>query len=315
MRSAAVWAFLLVLGFAGPARAVETGTPQPPLAKPAAAATVKKPAQRTYAELSEAERRAHVAEARAVSPLAARLERVSAPFIGTPYGDSPLGEGSGHDPDPRLRWDLVDCVTFVETAMALALAPSLDEVLEVLDDVRYAAHPPSFVNRNHVTEAQWLPNNQLKGYVREVASRVAPEGVIELGLDLAPDRWRRRRRPAQLPLSPEDAPRGTFRLPVLPLEAAMKHEAEIPPGTLLFVVRRERPDEVSLVTHAGLVLETSRGRVLRHAARQPYLRVIDEPLGAFLRRNARYDKRPVLGVALYEVLEPPPAGRVSADDG
>ena len=37
-----------------------------------------------------------------------------------PYGDYPLGEGSGVEPQPRWRVDQVDCQTFVETVLAMA---------------------------------------------------------------------------------------------------------------------------------------------------------------------------------------------------
>ena len=59
-------------------------------------------------------------------PLSERLDLVSAKFLGTAYVASPLGEGTGKDPDPLVRYDAVDCLTFVEEAIALSLAPSAD---------------------------------------------------------------------------------------------------------------------------------------------------------------------------------------------
>ena len=78
---------------------------------------------RRYADLSEAERLVLESAAKGAPTLAAKIDQVSSPFLGTTYAISPLGEGSGIDTDPRLRWDKVDCLTFVETSMALALAP------------------------------------------------------------------------------------------------------------------------------------------------------------------------------------------------
>ena len=56
-----------------------------------------------------------------------RLIAVSSMFLDTPYLNSPLGEGAGHppDPDPLIRFDGVDCTTFVEQTMALARARSM----------------------------------------------------------------------------------------------------------------------------------------------------------------------------------------------
>ena len=78
-----------------------------------------------------------------------RIAIVSAPFIGTPYGESPLGEGAPPDKDPRIRYDRVDCLTFVETTLAMALAPDPTDLLPVLDDIRYSEGPPAFERRNH----------------------------------------------------------------------------------------------------------------------------------------------------------------------
>ncbi|MGZ6134961.1 MAG: N-acetylmuramoyl-L-alanine amidase-like domain-containing protein, partial [Myxococcaceae bacterium] len=63
--------------------------------------------------------------------LQGRILGLSAQFLGTPYAHSPLGEGEGPDPDPRLRLDRMDCLTFVETVMALALSSSVEDVVHV----------------------------------------------------------------------------------------------------------------------------------------------------------------------------------------
>src|SRR5678815_3653970 len=97
--------------------------------------------------------------------LDARLLGLSEQLLGTPYAHSPLGEGEGQDPDPRLRLDRVDCLTFVETVMALALSSSVEDVVHVLDSIRYRSRP-DYSGRNHLMEAEWLPSNASKGMVR-----------------------------------------------------------------------------------------------------------------------------------------------------
>ena len=49
----------------------------------------------------------------------------------------------------------------------LANARSLDQAKAVLSDIRYADGKPSFQSRNHFTEAQWLPANSRKGYLKD----------------------------------------------------------------------------------------------------------------------------------------------------
>jgi hypothetical protein len=74
-------------------------------------------------------------------PLKDRLLRVSERFLGTPYVHSPLGEGGGVDPDPTFRLDAVDCLTFVEQALAMSLATAEPEVTGLLERLRYASTP------------------------------------------------------------------------------------------------------------------------------------------------------------------------------
>ena len=120
-------------------------------------------------------------------------------FLGTPYAHSPLGEGEGPDPDPRLRLDRVDCLTYVETVMALALSGSVEDVVHVLDSIRYRTRP-DYAGRNHLMEAEWLPSNAAKGLVRDVTVQLAGERPARaegdwrrgLGLHHRARRWRSR---------------------------------------------------------------------------------------------------------------------------
>lgn len=233
----------------------------------------------------------------------ARIEELTRPLIGKPYQLSPLGEGEGVDADPRLRWDAFDCLTFIETAMALVAAPSFDAVERVLDDVRYA-DAPSFINRNHFVEAQWLPSNVRKGYVRDISAEVAGEAVTPATKSFGPERWKARKKLASMSLKDDEIPVGTFEVPMVPLDVARARMSQIPAGTLLFVVREDYYTQPTRITHVGIVLGEGRRKVLRHAAGKPYQRVVDEPLENFLLRNARYTKWPVKGVALYRIEIP-----------
>ena len=88
------------------------------------------------------------------------------------------------------------------------------------------------------------------------------------------------------------------------LDKVMAHAKEIPTGTILLVVREDRPNKVTRVTHLGFVVQKKRRTYLRHAARNHYAEVVDEDLETFLLRNSKYTRWPVSGVALYEVRAP-----------
>jgi hypothetical protein len=225
---------------------------------------------------------------------------------GQPYRTSPLGEGQGRDPDPRFRLDAFDCVTLVETALALGASGSSAEATARLDGIRYAG-PPSWEGRLHYVESQWLPALVAGGWLEPATSAVAGARArpAEKVLDAAT--WARAERAGRVvPGLPAEArPSGTFVLEVIPLAQVAAVADRIPHGTLLLVVREDRPDRPSRVTHMGLVVVGTDGRrLVRHASDVPsVLRVRDEPLPTFLERASRR-RWPVTGVSLYAVTAP-----------
>src|SRR6266849_900428 len=126
------------------------------------------------APLGERELESAIEQAQRSPALEERMERISRLFLGTPYGQFPLGEGSGIEPQPRWRADMVDCQTYVEAVLAMANAASLADAKALLDDIRYRSSPISFATRNHFAEAQWLPANEAKGYLQEETTRLDP---------------------------------------------------------------------------------------------------------------------------------------------
>ncbi len=231
----------------------------------------------------------------------ARLLEVTDPLVGAPYVLNPLGEGDGADPDPRLRLDAFDCTTFVETGIAMSLATSADDVLPTLDIIRYRQASPHFNNRRHFPAAQWLPDLIAMGVLEDVTRQVAgPDAqVAKKTLDLAA--WDKRDKKILADLDRDAVPQGAFTLDVWPIQLAKKGYKRIPPGTVLSVVRSDRPSVPVRVSHQGLIIEKDGKLFLRHAARKVYGRVVDEPLSWFLARNAKYKKWPVTGIHLARV--------------
>ena len=272
-----------------------------------AVATQKPSAPVVWASLNAQERAAFLS-GDASLPLRDRLLRVSERFLGTPYIHSPLGEGRGVDPDPTFRLDAVDCLTFVEQAMAMSMATSETDVTRVLEGLRYASSP-TYEDRNHLMEAQWLPNNQRKGFVVDVTRRYGGEDTVRVQKTLTPVTWTSRSSLA-LGLPKERQPRGTYSLNMIPLDRVMTHARQVPSGTILVVLRDDLPLKATRVTHLGFVVQKGRRTWLRHARRgvDGNGRVVDEDLETFLARNAKYDKWKVSGVSLYEPRHPEASG-------
>jgi hypothetical protein len=246
--------------------------------------------------------RAHVLAELQALPLKQRLVAASERFLGTPYGVSPLGEGEGVDPDPRLRWDSVDCVTFVEETMAVSLARRPEELLSVLDSIRYRGGRPEYVSRNHLMEADWLPANARAGYVRDVTFALGGRDAVTAEKVLTEASWEGPAAQAlALPASAHAT--GTFPFGLLPLRRVLAHARGFPSGTVLLVVRADGPNRVTRVSHLGLIVQRGGKTYLRHATSVAPKAVVDEELPHFLERQAKGEWK-LVGVSLWEVRSP-----------
>ncbi len=237
--------------------------------------------------------------------LPTRLRIVTEPFLDAPYRHSPLGEGAGVDPDPLVRFDAFDCTTFVETAMALALADDLPHARRILDHVRYRDGRVDYLARRHFPEAEWIPELVRLGYLEDITRALAGAEVRVEEKRLDARVWRRARHPGMPALPDERIPSGVFRLDVWPLDQARAGAARIPPGTILHLVRVDYGSVPVRVSHQGIVIEKDGVRFLRHAADRMHHRVVDEPLDRFFSRMQQYRKWPVAGVHLTRVTTPP----------
>jgi hypothetical protein len=234
-------------------------------------------------------------------PFPQRIDELSKLFLGTGYGDLPLGDGSGPEPWPRWRTDKVDCQTYVETVLAMANARNLKEAKAVLDDIRYGKPQPTFENRNHFTEAQWLPANTGKGYLKDEVPIIDGRAPTET-LTLSKAQWTKVKVLQRLVNA--DVPEGKFTVRYLPLEAAKKRARSIEPGTILMVVREHDPNRIVRISHMGFVLKNPKGGyVVRHASTGDAHAVVDEQLVDFLDKQASYKKWKVVGFAMAMPLD------------
>jgi len=235
----------------------------------------------------------------------ARAAAATAPLLGARYLRSALGEGSGPDPDPRFRLDAFDCQTFVETAVALGSSRTLGEAERALDDVRYQG-APALAARHHEVLSQWIPANLARGWISEITREIGGGRAVLLAREYTPEGWARVHHAGRaiygLPRDRE--PLGRFETWAVPPADLAAVADRIPEGAVVFVVREDRPDRSTRVSHAGLVTVHPDGdRWVRLATSTPgLLRVIEEPLLRFARREAQaYPGWPVSGYAFFAV--------------
>jgi hypothetical protein len=229
------------------------------------------------------------------------------PLLGAPYVASPLGEGegAGADADPRFRLDAFDCMTFVETAVALGSAATLAEAARALDDVRYAG-APSLAGRNHEVLSQWIPSNVARGWIADVGAAVGGARARREAKAFSKASWAAVRAAGRaIPGLPRSRlPTGVFELDVVAAEDVPAVADRLPEGAIAFVVRVDAPERATRITHAGLVVRGPRGEVrVRHATSSKGIaRVIEEPIARFVRREERaYPRWPVAGLAFFEI--------------
>jgi hypothetical protein len=248
------------------------------------------------AQLSDQQLDADLAEMHKL-PFSERIERLTQVFLGTPYGELPLGEGPAGGPEPFPRWrvDKVDCQTYVETVLAMANARGLDEARHILDDIRYNG-APSFENRNHFTEAQWLPVNIGKGYLVDEVPTIDGRAPTET-LALVHSEWSQVKALQRLG-GIHNIPDGKYTVRYLPTEELLKNANAIQSGSVLFVVREHDPNRIVRISHMAFVIKTPNGWVVREASSRAEYAVIELPLGEYVKKQSEFKKWKVIGFAL-----------------
>jgi hypothetical protein len=251
------------------------------------------PVSSPVSQLSDQDLDARLAQVHALS-FPERVERLSGIFLGAPYGDLPLGDGSGPEHWARWRTDKVDCQTYVETVLAMANAKSLAQAKNVLDDIRYKG-PPSFDNRNHFTEAQWLPANIEKGYFTDEVPALDGRAPTET-LRLVRAQWSKvpvLKRLANI----NNIADGNYRVRYLPLGEVRSRAKSIRSGSIIMVVREHDPNRVVRISHMAFIVKTDKGLLVRHASSAQH-EVIEVPLDQYLEQMSSFKKWKVVGFAL-----------------
>ena len=197
-------------------------------------------------------------------PIGERMKQVTEPFLGKPYILNGIGELAAPDPDPIVRYDGFDCLTFVEEALALVLGNTPEEMDSIRKELRYGDGSVSYDNRNHFMVSQWIPNAIEKGYLVDITPTLGETHVVSKTITARTwERWKGRR---HFFLELQQFPVGTYHLGVLSLDEAFSAIPELPEGALLIVVRQNNPFNPVWITHLGFVVRHSDTDVrIRHA--------------------------------------------------
>src|SRR5688572_6109213 len=114
--------------------------------------------------------------------LAKRIEAISGQFIGCPYVVNSLCGGHDFPEQLVVKLDGFDCVTYMETVLALALAETVEQFKETLIRIRYKNSEVVWQKRNHYM-VDWWRNNERQSLVQNLTrGSQAGEKTRELNL-------------------------------------------------------------------------------------------------------------------------------------
>jgi hypothetical protein len=262
-----------------------------------------------------------------------RVVALSAAFLGRPYAWNPTGEGmaSALDTDPPVDLARHDCVTLVETVLALARSQTLEQVFDTLAVLRYGAAAASFENRTHFVTVDWWPVAREAGLLAEVPLGLEPlrlSAMVDKAawVDALPRHPMYRRALAAQPATVRQeladwsrrlrrggagAAAATGELRAWPAGALLQAARSGASGTALWqsgdLWAIARPDAVLTqaagagdpIAHMGFVVSTPGGWVLRSASLQER-GVTDVPIASALRTSPKQGA--VSGVAVWRLL-------------
>ena len=192
-----------------------------------------------------------------------RIEVVSRHFLGQPYKPTPLIGAAGTPEVFTASFDGFDCVTYIETVLALARASSVDDFVKWLRKIRYEQGRIQWEQRNHYMTG-WIRNNVREGIVKPFSMPAVPTVSKERLLNVVPG------------LDPQRT-----RVKCVPKRAAPQLEAYLQSGDLIFFVSTRKNLDVF---HAGIIVRDGKTVSMRHASRSQR-HVVEQELSNFVKAN------------------------------
>lgn len=103
-----------------------------------------------------------------------RAMNISEIFLGRPYSLGACGEGheGRFDQAPLYRLDAFDCVTYVNTVLALALSRDVVSFRKNLIRIVYRGAQLSYAYRHHFMSTDWNFYNQSIGLVKDITPEI-----------------------------------------------------------------------------------------------------------------------------------------------
>ena len=192
-----------------------------------------------------------------------RVDTLSRQFLGHPYKPNPLIGSPGTDEVFTAALDGFDCVTYIETVVALARAASVDDFIEWLRKIRYEHGRIQWEQRNHYMTF-WIRNNIGKEIIKPVFLPTIPMTSRERILNVVPGLAAQR-----------------TCLQCVPKWAVPRLDPHLLTGDLMFFASTRKNLDVF---HAGIIVREGTMVLMRHASRSHGI-VVEQALSEFLKAN------------------------------
>jgi hypothetical protein len=191
-----------------------------------------------------------------------RIEFFSRQFLGQSYEPNPLIGSASSAEVFSASFEGFDCVTYIETVLALALASNVDDFTEWLRKIRYERGRIEWDRRNHYMTF-WIRNNVREGIIGSVSMSAVPTLTRERVLNVISG------------LVPQSA-----RVKCVPKRAVPRFERYLQTGDLIFFASTRKHLDVF---HAGIIVRGEKVS-MRHASRSKGA-VVEQGLSDFLDAN------------------------------
>lgn len=204
-----------------------------------------------------------LSETKCLRSAGSRIEVLSRHFLGHSYKANPLIGSADTAEVFTASLGGFDCVTYIETIVALARASNVNDFTEWLRQIRYEQGRIQWERRNHYMSV-WIRNNVRKGIIRPVSMPAVPTVSRERALNVVPGL----------------APQRT-RVKCVPKPAVPRLEPRLQSGDLIFFVSTRKNLDVF---HAGIIVRNGNRVFMRHASRSQGF-VVEQELREFLKAN------------------------------
>ena len=193
---------------------------------------------------------------------ASRIEFLSCQFLGQSYEPNPLTGSASTAEVFTVSFEGFDCVTYIETVVALALASNLDDFTKRLRKIRYEGGRVEWERRNHYMTL-WIRNNVREGIIRPVSMSAVPSITIERVLNVV-----------------RGLPPQRTRMKCVPKRGLPRLERYLQTGDLIFFASTRKHLDIF---HAGIIVRDEKVS-MRHASRSKGA-VVEQELSDFLDAN------------------------------